>query len=166
MTTLLLTRGSDPRVVQVRRSGACARLLVRARALALDRALATGASPDSRATLSLRAQSLISPRHRVDLAHRFRSLLRAAGRPVHPFDPALPVPTHVLLVRELIDEVLEVLEGVEAIDARGVARLELLLRDGGGPLYGTTAASRLELRRSLEQILDALAFSPAIPADA
>lgn len=72
----------------------------------------------------------------------------------------------MLLVRELIDEVLEVLEGVEAIDARGVARLELLLRDGGGPLYGTTTASRLELRHSLEQILDALAFSPAIPADA
>jgi hypothetical protein len=165
MSTLLLTRGSDPRVVHVRRSGLCARLLVRARALALDRALANGASPDSRATLSLRARSLISPGHRVDLAHRYRALLRAAGRPVHPFDPALPVPGQLLLVRELIEEVLEVLEGAEPIDARGVAQLELLLRDGGGPLYGATVHPA-ELRRSLEQILDALAFSPAIPADA
>ncbi len=165
MTTLLLTRGSDPRVVQVRRSGACARLLVRARALGLDQALATGASPDSTASLSLRAQSLIRPRHRADLAHRFRDLLRAAGRPVHPFDPSLPVPTQVLLVRELIEEVLEVLESVEPIDARGVAQLEVLLRDGGGPLYGATLHA-VELRRTLEQILDALAFSPPIPADA
>ena len=165
MTTLLLTRGSDPRVVQVRRSGVCARLLVRARALALDHALVDGASPDSTVTLSLRAQSLIGPRHRVDLAHRFRGLLRAAGRPVHPFDPTLPVPAQVLLVRELIEQVAEVLESVEAIDARGVARLELLLRDGGGPLYGGTVDA-VELRRTLEEILDALAFSPAIPADA
>ena len=165
MTILLLTRGSDPRVVHVRRSGVCARLLARTRALALDRALVNGASPDSRATLSLRAQSLISPRHRVDLARRFRALLRAAGRPVHPFDPTLPVPTQVLLVQELIDEVLELLESVEPIDARGVARLELLLRDGGGPLYGATVHA-VDLRRSLERIFDALVFSPPIPADA
>ncbi|HTX10218.1 MAG TPA: hypothetical protein VME22_16475 [Solirubrobacteraceae bacterium] len=165
MTTLLLTRGSDPRVVQVRRSGVCARLLVRARALALDHALAKGASPDSSAALSLRAQRLISPRHRVDVAHRFRGLLRAAGRPVHPFDPALPVATQVLLVQELIEEVVEVLESDEAIDARGVAGLEVLLRDGAGPLYGATV-NESELRRALEQILDALAFSPPIPADA
>jgi hypothetical protein len=165
MTTLLLTRGSDPRVVQVRRSGVCARLLVRARSVALDQALVNGADPDSSVTLSLRAQSLIGPRHRVDLAHRFRALLRAAGRPVHPFDPTLPVPTQVLLVREQIEEVIEVLESVEAIDARGVARLELLMRDGGGPLYGATPRP-VELRRTLEQILDALVFSPPIPADA
>jgi hypothetical protein len=165
MTTLLLTRGSDPRVVQVRRVGVCARALVWARALSLDRALVNGASPDSSAALSLRAQSLLRPRHRIDLAHRFRALLGAAGRPVHPFDPTLAVPTHVLLVRELIDDVVEVLEGVEAIDARGVAGLELLLRDGGGPLYGASAHP-LELRRTLEQILDSLAFSPPIPADA
>jgi hypothetical protein len=165
MTTLLLTRGSDPRVVQVRRSGLCARVLVRVRALSLDQALVNGASPDSSATLSLRAQALISPRHRVDLARRFRGLLRVAGRPVHPFDPTLPVPTHVLQVRELVEEVVEVLEGGEAIDARGVARLELLLRDGGGPLYGASASPQ-GLRRTLEQILDALVFSPPIPADA
>jgi hypothetical protein len=164
MSTLLLTRESDPRVVHVRRSGVCARLLVRARARALDRALVAGASPDSRATLCLRAQSLISPRHRADLAHRFRALVRAAGRPVHPFDPTPPVPSQVLLVWELTEEVLELLEGFEPIDARGVAQLELLLRDGGGPLYG--AAYPAELRRSLEQILDALACSPPIPADA
>jgi hypothetical protein len=165
MNTLLLTRGSDPRVVQVRRTGVCARLIVRARALALDHALAHGASPDSSVALSLRARSLIGPRHRVELAHRFRALLRLAGRPVHPFDPTLPVPTQVLHVRELIEEVAEVLERGEAIDARGVAQLELLLRDGGGPLYAASVHS-VELRRTLEQILDALAFSPPIPADA
>lgn len=165
MTTLLLMRGSDPRVVQVRRAGVCAHLLAWARALSLDQALVNGASPDSSASLSLRAQSLLRPRRRIELAHRFRALLGAAGRPHHPFDPGLPVPSHVLLVRELIDEVVEVLEGLDAIDARGVARLELLLRDGGGPLYGA-GAHPLELRRTLEQILSSLAFSPPIPADA
>lgn len=164
MTTLLLTRGSDPRVVQVRRCGVGARLLARARALAIDQALVNGISPDSSVTVSLRAQSLISVRHRLDLARRFRGLLRVAGRPVHPFDPTLPVPAHVLHARELIEEIVEVLEGTEAIDARGVARLELLLRDGGGPLYGAAGASGL--RRALQHILDSLAVSPPIPADA
>jgi hypothetical protein len=164
MTTLLLTRGSDPRVVQVRRSGVCARLLTRLRALAIDRALADGASPDSSATLSLRAQSLIGSRHRLYLARELRSLLRAAGRPVHRFDPILPVPAHVLLAHELIEEVVETLEGAEPIDARGAAGLEVLMRDGSGPLYGTGESPALRL--ALQRILDALAVSPPIPADA
>lgn len=164
MTTLLLTRGSDPRVVQVRRCGVCARVLARVRSLAIDQALVRGTSPDSSATLSLRAQSLISLRHRADLAGRLREHLRLAGRPVHPFSPTLPVPHHILLARELIEEVVEALEGAEPIDARGAAGLEILLRDGGGPFYGTGGSSALRL--ALERILDALAVSPPIPADA
>jgi hypothetical protein len=164
LTTLLLTRGPDPRVVQVRRCGVCARLLARTRAVAIDRALAGGASPDSTVTLSLRAHSLISSGHRVDLARRLRWLLEAAARRVHPFEPALQVPSHVLSVRELIDDIVDVLEGPEPIDARGAARLEVLLRDGGGPIYDD-AGSRA-LRQVLEQSLEALRVSPPIPADA
>ncbi|HTU87789.1 MAG TPA: hypothetical protein VMF57_19580 [Solirubrobacteraceae bacterium] len=164
MTTLLLTRGPDPRVVQVRRCGVCTRLVARARARALDQALLKGTSPDSSAALSLRAQSLIGTSYRLGLANELRGLVRAAGKPAHRFDPVLPVPGHVRLVLDLVEQVGEMLEGGEAVDARGVARLELLLRDGSGPIYATGGAAALRL--ALQQVLDALVVSARITADA
>jgi hypothetical protein len=164
MTTLLLMRGPDPRAVEVRRCGIRARLLARARARALNRALAGGASPDSSASLSLRAQALIGISRRVDLAGELRSIARTAGQPVRRFDPILPVPGHVRLASDLVEEVAEMLEGPAPVQARGVARLELLLRDGAGPLYAPRGGPAL--RGALQDILDALVISPGITADA
>lgn len=155
MRTLVLTRGSDPHAIRARRCGPGARLLVTARSLSLDRALSRGASPDSAVSLSLRARALISPQHRLSLARRLRRIERAAGRPQHRWDPSVPVAGHVSDASELIDEVIEMLEGAEAVDARGMAQLEILLHDGGGPLFDAGAAAAL--RRSLESALATLA---------
>lgn len=163
MSTLVLTRGTDPHAVKSRRCGPVARLLVRARSFALDRALSLGASPDSSVALSLRAHALISPAHRVTLARQLRVLAGAAGRPRLGFDPSVPVPRHVSDTQDLIDQVTEMLEGAEAVDACGVAQLEILLHDGGGPLYDTHAA--FALRRALENALAAMAPVAALAAD-
>jgi len=155
MPTLVLMRGSDPHAVEVRRCGPVARLLVRARSLSLDRALSRGASPDSSVALSLRARDLISPAHRLTLVRQLRRVARAAGRPSPRFDPSVPVPSHVSEVADLLDQLSETLESAEAVDARGVALLQVLLHDGGGPLFDARAA--FALRRSLENVLAALA---------
>jgi hypothetical protein len=155
MSTLVLTRGSDPHAVQAHRCGPGIRLLVRARSLSLDRALGRGISPDSGVALSLRAHALISRAHRLSLARHLRRTARAAGRPRPRFDPLVPVPAHVTEVQDLIDEVTETLEGAEAVDARGVALLQVLLHDGGGPLFDARAGCAL--RRALEHALAALA---------
>jgi hypothetical protein len=165
MTTLLLTRGPDPRAIEVRRCGPLHHLLVRIRSLALDRALAAGAAPDSSAALSLRARTLISVPHRVDLARKLRALVRDAGRPFHPFDAGIPVPRDLLGAREFIDEVADLLDSTEPVDARGVAQLQVLLRDGSGPLYG--AGGPAAVRRSFQEVIRAMTLPPpAIHADA
>jgi hypothetical protein len=164
MTTLLLTRGPDPRVVQVRRCGVFTRLMAHVRWLALDLALVNGTSPDSSPAVALRARYLIGFGHRLALARELRAVLLAAGRSVHRCDPTPPVPAHVLRNQDLIEEALELLEGGEAIEARGVARLELLLRDGAGPLYAVRGGPAL--RAALQNAIDALVISPEITADA
>jgi hypothetical protein len=164
MSTLLLTRGPDPRAIEVRRCGPLHHLLVRIRSLALDRALAGGADPDSSAALSLRAQTLISATHRVELARKLRALVRDAGRPFHPFDAGIPIPRDLLQAREFIDQVTDLLERAEAVDARGVAQLHVLLRDGSGPLYGV--GGPVAVRKSFQDVIRAMTVPPPIHADA
>lgn len=141
-----------------------ARLLAQARAFKLDRALAGDTRPDASPSLCLRAHALISAIHRRQLARELRRVTCDAQRSRHPFDCTVSVPREVLLVSDGIEEIIEVLEGPGAIDARGVAHLEILLRDGAGPLYGKTAATRL--RQALQEIIHALVRSPVDEADA
>lgn len=163
MSTVLLTHGTDPHAITARRCGPVARLLVRGRSFALDRALSHGVSPDSSVALSLRAHALISLRHRLALASQLRRLAGAAGRSRLGFDPAVPVPSHVSDALDLIDQVAEALEGTEPVDARGVAQLEILLHDGGGPLFDAHAG--FALRRALENVLAGLVPLAALASD-
>jgi hypothetical protein len=164
LATALLTHGTDPRAVKLCRLGISNRLLARARAAALDRALVGGAAPDSSVILLVRAHRLISRPHRVRLARRLRDLVRDAGQPAHPFDPALRLSKEILRATDLVEEVAELLEDHEAVDVRGVAKLELLLRDGGGPFF--VEHRTIPLRESLERVIDALSLPPTIHADA
>jgi hypothetical protein len=164
MTTLLLTRGPDSRVIEICRCGPCSRLVARIRSFALDRALLAGASPDSSALLSLRAQSLISTPHRLLLARNLRALIRDAERPFHPFDAGVAVSRDVLRVRGSIEELAELLEGTQAVDPRGMAQIELMLRDGAGPLFGASGPSAL--RKVFRDAIQALDPAPEIHADA
>jgi hypothetical protein len=163
MPTLVLTSAADPSRVSARRVRVHERLLARWRAFALDRALADGVSPDSSAVLSLRAERLISRATRADLARSIRHLIadaqaeadgpsplgdphvRACSRAVRRVADQLE-----LLARRLLDP--------DPVDAAGVARLDLLLRDGAGPLYCPSRSGE-DLPELLYRVGDALEVS-------
>lgn len=75
MTTLLLSERRDASYLTCQRSRELERLLARLRAWTLDTALATGASPDSCAPLSLRAHKLVGQATRRQLAREIHRIL-------------------------------------------------------------------------------------------
>jgi hypothetical protein len=130
---------------------------IRARLCAwrLDQALAQGAPPDSDPALSLRAHRLIGPVVRRGLAAELRALPRKAADACHPRDPRVPICRHaVLAAAELINELADQLAAYEAVDARGVAQVMVLMRDGQSPLFGPARAD--ELGERIHDALEAL----------
>jgi hypothetical protein len=156
MSTLLLTARGDPSCVTPHRSRAHHRLLAHVRAWGLDRALAAGICPDSSATLSLRAQMLISSATRRELSREIRRLLDGSAD--------APQCASVAVCRRKIqkatgtfEELAERLAAERLVDARGVAQVRLLLRDGFGPLYSHPRADDLE--PALQSAIEALELS-------
>jgi hypothetical protein len=136
MATLLLTERPDGSYVTSRHSPVRLRVLVRLRANELDWALAHGASPDSSAALSLRARQLIGWSARRRLSQEIRSVLARAERPIHPMRATVPVcRCKIVEAREALLELAEQLISPVPVDARGVAQLRRLLRDGNGPVF-------------------------------
>jgi hypothetical protein len=131
------------------------RLLTRLRGFRLDQDLADGASPDASVELALRAQLLVRPRHRQELARSMSRLLSEAQRSSYGGRPAVPVCRD--RIRECEDEFAELIGRLQArgpVPARGVAKAGLLLADAGGPLY--RRSSRDDLRARLREAADAL----------
>ncbi len=133
------------------------RLITRWQAPQLDRELAEGAQPESRVSLALRAQFLVRPSERRRLARSLKRLVRDGQAA-----PRLPVKASVRAqavldahsdLRALIDRLVE----VGPLDAQGVARVLVLLRDGAGPLYRSGRGR--DLRRELAAAMSA--FGPA-----
>jgi hypothetical protein len=123
------------------------RLLVRLRAFRLDKDLADGASPEASAALALRAQLLVHPRHRRDLARSLRRVLTTAKR--SPLGSRLPVPVCRDRVRDCEGEFGELIGRLQAagpVPARGVAMAGLLLADASGPLYHRASPDDLGVR--------------------
>jgi hypothetical protein len=136
MATLLLTEQSDGSYVTSHSTQAHLRLLVRMRSTELDRALASGASPDSSAALSLRAHQLIGWTVRRRLAREIRSLVVRAERPIHPMQSTAPMCRHKIVdARDALHQLADQLVSPGPVDARGVAQLKRLLRDGNGPIF-------------------------------
>ena len=105
MATLLLTEQPDGGYVTSQVSRTRLRVLVRIRAAELDEALARGASPDSGATLSLRAHQLIGSTMHRRLANEIRALVRRAERPIHPMRSTVPICRHKIIdAREALHE--------------------------------------------------------------
>jgi hypothetical protein len=151
----LLTEQPDGGYVTSEVSQTRLRLLVRLRATELDEALAGGASPDSSATLSLRAHQLIGSTIRRRLARELRSLVVRAQRPIHPMQPTVPICRHkVVEARMALHELADQLATPGPVDAKGVAQLKRLLRNGGGPIYQRPRDEDLE--PEIEAVSDAL----------
>jgi hypothetical protein len=155
MATLLLTEQPGGSYVTLQQSQRWLRLLVQLRAAALDTALAAGADPDSSAGLSLRAHQLIGCNVRRRLAREIRTLLIRAERPLHPMRSTVPICRHkVIEARQALHELAHLMVSPGPVDARGVARLRRLLRDGEGPIFRRPRDEDLE--PELEAIIEAL----------
>jgi hypothetical protein len=155
MSTLLLTDPTNPRCIVHQRSRARTRLWTHLRSQRLDQALASGVSPDSSAALSLRAQALIGTSARAGLAGSITRLITEAEHPMGPL--TFHVPTcraKILRSRETLEALADRLVSTNPVDARGVARVRLLLTDGSGPIYARPTADDLE--PALERTLVAL----------
>lgn len=155
MPTLLLTEQPDSGYVISRQSRVRERLVARMRSFELDAALARGASPDSSAALSLRAHELISRRTRRRLSKRIHCLLREARRPPSPLSPGVPICRRKVLTASVeLENLAERLTAPGPVDVRGVAQVELLLRDGSSALYG--GPHRSDLHRAVRAAMSLL----------
>jgi hypothetical protein len=113
-------------------------ILVRGRAMQLDRALAAGTSPEASASLAVRAAQLTSTGLRHDLAASLRRILMTAGEPAWPAARTVRVPLRTARVSQaasLLAELASRLLEPGPVPARGVAMVTLMLADGTGPLY-------------------------------
>jgi hypothetical protein len=131
------------------------RIAVRLRAFSLDRDLAAGASPDASVTLALRAQMLVRPRYRRELARSVRRVLMAATQ--SPLRSHLPVPVCRDRVKESSEEFADLIRRLLAagpVAAQGVAQASVLVADAGGPLYRRGSAG--DLRARVRDAADAL----------
>lgn len=141
---LLIDQGNNGYVI-AQRSRTRARLSAWLRAGKLDRALANGACPDSTEELSLRARKLIAYQTRRELSRELHLVIRDAKQPRHHLDPVPICRRKVLLARALIEELADRVLNSSTVDARGLAQVSLLLREGSSPLYYRPSADDLEV---------------------
>jgi hypothetical protein len=110
---------------------------VRLRRWSLDDRLAGGEDAAASAELALRAEQLVSPKVRLELADELCRTVRAAEQPPRPLSAALPLQREpILCARERMLELADDLAFGPEVNPWGVALVERLLRDGGSPLYG------------------------------
>ena len=128
------------------------RLEARLLADRLDRSLAAGIPPESDVLLALRAERLARASTREELAAAVERLVREATEPQHALSraPSLAVLSRVARARSELESLVERLLAPVPVPARGVALVEILLRDGTGPLfrYESTADLALQVRRA------------------
>ena len=123
---------------------------------ALDTALACGENPGRSPALAYRSARLTSERGRQRQAAALDRILAAATQPA-PGGWSAAVPPcreEVVAAGALLVQAGALLRSRTPVYAQGAARLERLLRDGGGPLYWP--AWRGALRYELELAIAAL----------
>lgn len=132
---------------------------VRVRALVhrveLTRRLATGADPGASPELALRARAITSPREVHQCVNGLERVLREAAVPSRGLTAEAPLQREAILAaRPFLLSLLDALREIEHPRAAGVARVELLLTDGAGPIYapsypGTLASAAYRARDAL-----------------
>jgi hypothetical protein len=115
----------------------------------LDHRLAEGESILSSRALARRADQLASLRCRHSLSNGLRRVIGDAERPSRSLTAAVPVQRGAVLhARVGLERLAARLESDEPVALEGVARVQLLLTDGGSPLF--TAHPEGELEQLLE----------------
>lgn len=112
------------------------RVRARLRSHRLTRDLAAGGSPDATMLHALRAQALVAPRTRVDLARSLARTLHGAQAQRLVPEPTLPVrSTPVRRASRELQDLVDRLLSPGPVSARGMALVALLVNDGAGPLH-------------------------------
>jgi hypothetical protein len=109
---------------------------------------------DTPLRLAWRAEELVAPKNRLELAHSLRSLVRDSAARYLP--SASPVNRAAVRCesRTLLELAGRLADVDRAVAARGVILVDRLLVDGSGPLYDRARAA--ELPHDLERALRAL----------
>ncbi|MGA2455707.1 MAG: hypothetical protein ABSG93_19565 [Solirubrobacteraceae bacterium] len=122
------------------RKGPLAQLAAHLRARSLDQALIAGADPGGSASLTARAAQLTAWRTRVQIADGLERVVRAALEPPRRWSAVSAAGPALANAAELI-ELAALLRRDTPLYARGIAILNQLLADGGGPVYRGAAES-------------------------
>jgi hypothetical protein len=150
MNVLVLDRSG----ISSRHVGLLDRLITRWQAPQLDRELAHGAQPESSVLLALRAQFLVRPSERRRLARSLKRVMRTGQTSSHvPIRASMRQDAGLQAygdLRALIERLLE----MRPLDARGMALVLVLIRDGAGPLY--RSGNGIDLRSQLRAAISAL----------
>jgi hypothetical protein len=113
-----------------------ARLQARIFAAQFDRQIEAGVIPAPGSPLAAHAKRLTSVRERESLARAFRRVADSNDRRPTIVDLRVPVLSdRVHECRDVIDDITLRLHSPRPVQAKGMARLRLLLSDGTGPLY-------------------------------
>ncbi len=150
--SLLLIDPRHPYGLIARANRRWARMVVSLLGSTLDAQLARGRPPESNRFLAARAQILVSPAGRRDLAQHWANLLERAGETPPPRSPRVSLNGPAIARSEgKIREMLALLARPLPISARGAAAANMLLSDGTGPLYRHHCPS--DLGRSLTEVM-------------
>jgi hypothetical protein len=131
-----------------------ARLAAKLFAARYDRAIEVGVSPEPGSALAVHVTKLSAPRAREESARALRLVLSDAAEGPDGIRPRVPVRAEaVRRAADVVQAILSRLDDPQRIRARGIARLRVLLSDGGGPLYRPGTGS---LNAALRGVLAAL----------
>jgi hypothetical protein len=156
-TLLLVSERDDVTYVMARRVRLRDRFAVRVRAFGLDADLMRGVAPETSPALALRAQTLVGPAVREQLAADVQQILRHARSGGRPSVHAAPISHRLVrgaeaefrrLALRLLDD--------RAVDVRGIAAVRVLLCDGCGPLFDGADGNVGDLRNAVNDAIEAL----------
>lgn len=131
------------------------RLRALVRRVELTRRLAEGADSGASPELALRAREITSPRVIRECVNGLERVLREAAAPSRGLTAQAPLQREAILAaRPFLLSLLDALREVERPRPAGVARVEMLLTDGTGPIYapssrGTLASAAYRARDAL-----------------
>jgi hypothetical protein len=158
--TLVLDRAG----LSLDRPGLKDRLLVRWQARRLNAQLAAGLPAEGDRHRAMRADLLVTPATRAELASCWQNVLDRADRARNPYGPRIPVVRpRVQAARPDIRALIDALRATAPVPARGVALADVLLSDSAGPLY--SGRSPLDLRSTIQTAIRCLDPSTTIESE-
>jgi hypothetical protein len=138
--------GIDPAPWAACQARATDRLLARLFGASLDRRLAAGQAPETGRLLAVRAQQIVTLRHRRELAGNWERLLAVAAGGPSSRPRALLCRDRIVVAAAQVRELAGHLRAPLPVAATGVAAARVLLTDATGPVYNRRDRTGLDTR--------------------